>query len=130
MLPLPTPSIKRKEKEKDENHIGGLLMDLAEGGSEDGTSTSTKKDAGTVPPVPTKKDTSTTLPAPTGKEDGTTLDKPTDHKQMGIPKSDPPSTSGSESCSPDDDDTEDEEYLSCFLELLGLDPDWKRMLDD
>jgi len=30
----------------------------------------------------------------------------------------------------DDDNTEEEEYVSCFLEWPGLDPDCKRMLDD
>jgi hypothetical protein len=130
MLPPPTPSIKGKEKEKDESNVGGLLMDLAEGGSEDGTSTPTEKDAGTVPPAPTEKDASTTPPAPTGKEAGTTPDKPTDPKQKGTPKPDQPATPGSESSSSDDDDTEDEEYVSCFLEWLGLDPDCKRMMDD
>jgi len=142
MLPLPTPSIKGKEKENDESNIGGLLMDLAEGGSEDGTSTPTEKETGTVPPAPTAKDAGTTLPratgkeagttppAPTSKEAGTTPDKPTDPKQKGTPKPDRPATPGSEGSSSEDDDTEDEEYMSCFLEWLGLDLDCMRMMDD
>ena len=107
MLPPPTPPTKGKEK--DEGKVGGLLMDLAEDGSEDGTSTPAEEEAGTTPA------------APTGKEAGTTPEKP-----------DRPATPNSESSSSDDDDddTEDEEYVSCFLEWLGLDPDCKRMLDD
>jgi len=143
MLPPPTPPTKGKEKEKDGSNVGGLLMDLAEDGSEDGTSTPAEKDAGTIlpaptekeagttPPAPTEKEAGTTPPAPTGKEAGTTPEKPTDPKQKGTPKPDRPATPSSESSSSDDDDgTEDEEYVSCFLEWLGLDPDCKRMLDD
>ena len=77
MLPPPTPSIEGKEKEKDENKVGGLLMDLAKNGSEDGTSTPTEQDAGTVPPATTKKDAGKILPAPTKKEAGTTTPTPT-----------------------------------------------------
>jgi len=66
MPPPPTPSTKGKEMEKDESNVGGLLMDLAEGGFEDGTSTPTENNAGTTPP------------APTGKEASMTPDKPTD----------------------------------------------------
>jgi hypothetical protein len=142
MLPPPTPSIKGKDKEKDESNVGGLLMDLAENGSEDGTSTPTKKDAGTVlpepterdastiPPVPTEKETGTTPPAPTGEQAGITPDKPPNPKQKGTPKPDRPATPGSERSSSNDDNTEDEKYVSCFLEWLSLDPDCKRMLDD
>jgi len=142
MLPPPTPSIKGKEKEKDESNVGGLLMDLVGGGSEDGTSTPTEKDDGTVPPAPIDKDTSTTPPAPTGKEAGTTPpaptgidagttpDKLTNPKQKRTPKPDRPATPGSGSSRSEDDHTEDEEYVSFFLEWLGLDPDSKRMMDD
>jgi hypothetical protein len=55
MLPPPTPSTKGKEMEKDGTNVGGLLMDLAEYGSEDGTSTPVEKDAGTISPAPTEK---------------------------------------------------------------------------
>jgi len=65
MLPPPTPPTKGKAKEKDESNVRGLLMDLAEDGSEDGTSTPTEKDADTAPPAPTKKDGGTIPPAPT-----------------------------------------------------------------
>jgi len=130
MLPPPTPSIKGNEKEKDESNVGGLLMDLAEGGSDDGTSTPTEKDAGTVPLASTEKRTGTIPPAPTRKEAGTTPDKPTDPKQKGTPNPYRPATTGSDSSSSDDDDTEDEEYMSWFLEWLGLDPNCKRMIDD
>ena len=141
LLP-PTPSTKGKEKEKIESNVGVLLTDLAEEGSEYGTSTPTENDTCTVPPVPTEKDarttppapiekeSGTTPPAPAGKEAGMTPDNPTDPKQKGTPRPDQPATPGSESSSSDDDDTEDEEYVSCFLEWLGLDPDCKRMLDN
>jgi len=65
MLPLPTPPTKGKERGKDESNVGGLLMDLAEDGSEDGTSTPTKKAAGTALPAPTENDAGTIPPAPT-----------------------------------------------------------------
>jgi hypothetical protein len=81
-------------------------------------------------PPPTEKEAGTTPPALTGKEAGMTPDKPTDPKMKGTPNPDRPSTPSIESSSSDDDDTEDEEYISCFLEWLGLDPDCKRMLDD
>jgi hypothetical protein len=142
MLPPPTPSIKGKEKDKDESNVGGLLMDLAENGYEDRTSTPTEKDAGTVRPAPTekeadtipraptKKEAGTTPPAPTWKEAGMALDMPTNPKQKGTPKPDRPATPGSKSRSSDDDDTEDEEYVICLLEWLGHDPDCNRMLDN
>jgi len=105
-------------------------MNLPEGGSEDGTSTPTEKDTGTTPPAPTKTDVGTTPPAATRKEAGTAPDQFTAPKQKGTPKPDWPATAGSDSCSSDDDDTEDEEYMSCFLEWLGLDPVCKRMMED
>jgi len=150
----PTPSTKGKEKAKNESNIGGLLMDLAEDGSENGTSTHTEKDAsmlppaptekhaGTIPPKPTLKDTCKIPPAPTEKEDGKTLSASTsketsttpvqsnDLKQQGTPQPNRPSTPGGESSSSDDDDTEDEEYVCCLLEWHSVDPDCKRMLDD
>jgi len=129
MFPPPTPSINGKETEKDASNVEGLLIDLAEGGSEDGTSTPTEKDAGTVPPATTEIGAGTTPPAPTGEEAGTTPDKPTDPKQKGTPKPDRPATPGSESSCSDDDDTEDEEYVRCLLEWLDLDPDCKKMMD-
>jgi len=49
MLPPPTPATKGKEKEKDRSNVGGHLTDLAEDGSEDATSTSAQKQAGTIP---------------------------------------------------------------------------------
>ena len=90
----------------------------------------TKQDAGTIRPTPTEKVAATTPPAPTGKQAGTTSEKPTYPKRKGTPKPDRPAIPGSESKSSDDDDTEDEEYVSCFLQWLSLDPDCKRMLDD
>jgi len=128
MLPPPTPPTKGKEEEKDESNIGGLLNDLAEAASADGTSTPTEKytgmappgptenDASTIPPAPAEKDAGTIPPAPTGKEDGTTPDRHTDSMQKGTPKPDWPATHGSKSSSSDDDNTEDDEYVSCFQE--------------
>ena len=102
MLPLPTPPTKRKDNEKDGSNVGGFFMDLAEDGSEDGTSTPTEKhagmtlpaptkknsgtispaptktDANPIPPAPTETEACTTQPAPTGNEAGTTPEKPTD----------------------------------------------------
>jgi hypothetical protein len=130
MLSPPTPSTKGKKKEQDESKVGGLLMDLAEGGSEDGTSTPTERDAGTAPPAPTEKDAGTTPLASTRKEASPTPDQPTNPQQKGTPKPDRPATPGNESSCSDNDDTEDEQYVTCFLEWLGLDSDCKRMMDD
>jgi hypothetical protein len=47
-------------------------MDLAENGSEDGTSTPTKKDHGAVPAGPTLKVAGMILPAPSLVDAGTT----------------------------------------------------------
>jgi hypothetical protein len=105
-------------------------MDLAEGGSEDGTSTPTEKGACTVTPAPTEKDASTTPPAPSAKKPGMTPEKPTEPKQKGTTKLDHPATPGSESSSSDDDDTKDAEYMNGFLEWLRVDPDYKRTMDD
>jgi hypothetical protein len=52
MLPPPTPPTKGKEMEKDASKVGGLLIDLADNGSEDGPSPSTEKDTGTIPSEP------------------------------------------------------------------------------
>jgi hypothetical protein len=126
----------------DESTIGGLLMDLADDRSEEGTTTSSETDAGTVPPVPTEKDpytmppalitkeASTTLPAPIGKEASATADKPTNHKGKQTAKHDWPAMSGSDCRSSDDDDTDDEQYISCFQKWLGVDLDCKGRLRD
>jgi len=110
MLPPPTPPTMGKEKETDEGNIGGLLMDLAENGSEDETRTATMKDTGTAPPGLTKRDASTSplgptekhtskilpgptkqeactiTPAPTEKESGTTLPAPTGKEASTAPE--------------------------------------------
>jgi len=116
-------------------------MDLAEGESEDGTSTPAEKEAGMIPPTPTEEEAGTIPPNPTEKEAGTiwaapneneagiTSWKPSNPKKIGTPKRDWPATPRGKRCCADDD-TEDEEYVSCFLEWLNLDPDCKRMLDD
>jgi len=143
MCPPPTSSNKGKEKENDVSNIGGLLMDLAKDGSEDGTSTPAENDASTKPPAPTGKEAgttraaptktvaSTTLAAPTGQDAGTTPEKPTHSKQQDTLMPDWPATPSSDRRSSDDDNsTEDEEYMSCFIEWLGLDSNCKIMLDD
>jgi hypothetical protein len=124
MLPPPTPLTEGKEKERDENNVAGLLMDLAEDGLEDGTSTPTAKVARMIPPVPTDNDTCTILPAPTdkdgnttlpartGNEAGTTLENPTNPKHQGTLKPNWPATPSSESSSCDDDNTEKEDYFT------------------
>jgi len=83
-------------------------MDLAEDGSEDGTSTPTKNEASTILP--------------------TTTEKPTDSNQKGTPTPDWRGTPSSKINSSDDEDTEDEEYRSTMLQWLGLDSDCKGML--
>jgi len=70
MLPLPTPHKKEMEKEKDGSNIGGLLMDLAKDRPGDGTSTPTKKEASTIPPVHMENDAAMTQVAPTKIEAG------------------------------------------------------------
>jgi hypothetical protein len=75
----------------------------------------TEKDTGTIPPARTENKANSTLPAPTGKVAGMIPDKPTNSKQKGTPKPDLAATASSESGSSDDYDTEDEEYVSCFL---------------
>jgi hypothetical protein len=155
-----------KEKEKDGSNIRGLLTDLAEDGSEDGTRTATLKDTGTAPPVPsqrhastspqgpTKKVTSIIMPGPTEKAArlippalslkgaattllartwrvaGTAPGEPINSKQKGTPQPNRPPTPSSHIGCSDDNDSEDEEYVCCFLDLLGLDPVCSRMLHD
>jgi hypothetical protein len=50
---VPTSSTTGKEKEMDASNVGGLLMDLAEDESEDGSSTPAEEEASTIPPTPT-----------------------------------------------------------------------------
>ena len=67
MLPSPTTPTKKTgmEKEKDQSRVGGLLMDLAKDGSDDGCwapvekvahipPASTETAAGTIPQAPTR----------------------------------------------------------------------------
>jgi len=62
-LPLRTTAMKGKEK--DYRNVGGLLLDLADAGSEDRTSIPAKKEAGTILLALAVKEVSTNLPAPT-----------------------------------------------------------------
>jgi len=119
-------------------------MNLAENGSEDETSTTAIKEAGTIPPGPADKVASTIQPKPAENEAGTTPpaatwieagmtpEKPINSKQKGTPKPDQPTTpsSGSGSSDDDDHDNQEDEYVSCFLEWLSLEPDCKGMLDN
>ena len=102
-------------------------MDLTKDGSEDGSSTPAEKETGTIPLAPTKK-AACAIP-PTIKEAATTPEEAIDSQQQGTPKPIRPAAPSSISCSCDND-TEDEEYLSCFVVWLGLDPVYKRLLDD
>jgi len=96
-------------------------------------------EAGMILPPPTEKDPCTLPPTAMGKGACTipptvyqatvTPAMPTDHKLKGSPKANLPATPGCESNS-SDDDPEDAEYVSCLLELLGLNLDCKRMLHD
>jgi len=108
------------------------LTDLAEDGSEDGTCTPTEKGASTIQPVPTKKDTGTippaltrkeavtSPPAPTRVEASTSPKKLTTPAQKGTPMPDQAATPSSERCSSNDEDIQDEDYVSCFLECLSF----------
>jgi len=107
----------------------------------------TETEANNIPPAPTEKDTGSILPAPTKKEAGTipttpiktepsmipptgsTPEKPPDLKHKAAQKPDWPATPSSRSWN-SNGNTEDKEYVSWFLEWLGLDLDCKRMLDD
>jgi len=118
-------------------------MDLAEDGSEDGTSTPAEEDSSTVPPAPTQTDAGmiqpapteteagTTPPALTENEAGTTPEKPTDLMQRGTTNPDRPAAPNSQCSSSDNDDgTEDDEYVNCILGRPGLHPGCKRMWDN
>jgi len=107
------------------------------------TTAPAEEQTGTIPPAPTKRDAITTPPAPTnevagrippalaGKASRTTPEERTVPKQKCTPKPHRPATpSGERNSSDDDHHTEDEEYVSRFLECLSLDPDWERMFDD
>jgi len=127
MLPSPTTPTKKTwmEQENDGSNIGALLMDLGEDGSDDATSTPAANAASTILPTPAVTE-ARTIPPP-GKEAGRTLEKATDPQQKETPKPNWPATPISKSSS-SDDDNKDEEYVSCFLECLGLNPDCKTML--
>lgn len=66
----------------------------------------------------------------TRKEASTTPGKAAERKQKGTPLPDWDVTHGSELRIEDDDNTVEKEYMSSLLQWLGLNPDWKRMLDD
>jgi hypothetical protein len=63
MLPSALPRSNGKQMEKDGGNVGGLLMDLAENGVADGTSTAAEKGASTITHTPTNQDDSTIPPA-------------------------------------------------------------------
>jgi hypothetical protein len=66
----------------------------------------------------------------TRKEACKTAEKPTERKQKATPEPYRPVTPVSELRTVDADNTEGVEYVNCFLQWLGLNCDWKRMLDD
>jgi len=132
MLARLPPPTNRKEEEKDGSNVTQLLMDVAEDVSQDGTSTPTEEEAGTIllvpteeealttQPAPTKNEAGTTLPAPTWKKAVMTLEKPTDPTLEGSPEPDWQATPSSENSSSDHNDTKDEEFVSCFVEWSTL----------
>jgi len=68
MVPRATAPTKGKEMENDESNIGELWMDLAEDGSQDGTSSHTEKDTSVILRAPTDTEASITPPAPSENE--------------------------------------------------------------
>lgn len=54
MLSPPTPPTKGKEMELDGSDVGELLINLAENGFQDRTSTPTEKYGGTIQRAPTR----------------------------------------------------------------------------
>jgi hypothetical protein len=121
--------IPRKVNENKSSSVGGLLVNLAAHESQNATRTPADDEASTISPAPNDKYIGTILPAATGTEAGTTPGKPTNPKQTGTPTPDQPAAHSSESSS-SPDDTQDEKYVSCFLEWLVLHLDYKIMLDD
>ena len=120
-------------------------MDVAEDGSgdgsENGTSTPTKKEAIMIMPTPTNSEASMTLPTSTEREacnlsptptpeEGSMLPETcTDSKQLGTHNPDQQVTPSNNICS-SDNHSADEDHVSSFLEWLHLNADWKRMLDN
>jgi len=87
MLPPPTPP--HNKKERDGSNIGGLLMDLAKDGFEDGTSTPAEEEACTVPPAPANKETGMTPPAAAKDVAGTIPPAPTEKDSVRFHKHPP-----------------------------------------
>ena len=130
MLPPPTPVSKGEEKEKDCCNVGNILMDLAKDGAGNGTGIPAEIDTSTILPAPTDTHAPQTQPACTAKETRMTPEKPTNPMQKGTPKPYQPATPNNESSSRNHNDTEDKDFVSFFLEWIGLDPNCKRMIDD
>lgn len=136
MLPPSSPPTNGTEKEKNNSNIREFLMDLFKKGSEDRTSTPTEKntsmvcsvqtniDATVIPPVPTETDGSMTPPlaieldasttplAQCETEAGMTTGKTTNSKQKCTPKPECHATPNRVCHSSEDDDPQDEEFLS------------------
>ena len=64
-LPSQTPTTKGNAKEQNASNVRGLSMDLAGNGCENGTSTPSEKDTGTILPAPTHTNAGTIPPSPT-----------------------------------------------------------------
>jgi hypothetical protein len=116
-----------------------LIIDLAKTGSEDGARSPIETEASILLPESTVNEASAILPTPTVKEAsispptqieaGMTPKKPTIPKLKGTPNPDWPATPSSENnCS--SNDTEDEEYIRCFLEWLIHNPNCKKRFDN
>jgi len=85
MFQPPTPPTKGKEKDNDGSNVGNVWMDLAKDGSEDGTSTPTNKEVGTIPPPPAENVAGTNPPAAAEKDVGMILPAPTQTEAGMIP---------------------------------------------
>jgi len=121
----PTEGMEQEE-EMDGSIIGGPLMDLALEQSEDGTSTCTEKESGTISPTPNSRESSTIVPTHTGQEAGAPPDESTDLTQVGAHYPKRPATGTKVGISLNDN-TEAAEQVSCFQEWCWFDPDCKRM---
>jgi len=131
MLPLRTPQTKGMEMDRRKNVriIGGCLMDMAEDGSVHGSIDSAEKATSTIPPTPTESGAITNTPTPTKKEAGMPSEKPTHPKQKGTSNSILTAPTSSKSSS-SNNDKKDEEHMSWFIQSLGHNPDYVRMLHD
>jgi hypothetical protein len=115
------------KKEMDASNVEGHLIHLAENESDDGTSTPVPKETCMILLTPTDNK-ARTIP-PTGKGAGTTSQMSTNPELKDTPKPNWPATPSSKSSS-FADDTEDKQYMSCFVDWHSFELDYTRMLGD